>query len=68
MRWLGEHGEPAFLPAAEDFNEISSTCKSLILKMARAVNGKKAVDFSPMMTTLETRWASGMERVLSVSA
>jgi hypothetical protein len=63
LRWLGEHGEGGLSEAADDFDAISGSCKSLIMKMARAVNAKKDVDFTPMMEALETRWASGMDRL-----
>jgi hypothetical protein len=66
LRWLGEGGQAGLEEAAGDFDAISGNCKSLIMKMARAVNTKKDADFSPMMETLEGRWANGMARLASI--
>ncbi|HVU03821.1 MAG TPA: DUF1839 family protein [Polyangiaceae bacterium] len=65
LRWLGERGETGLGEAAADFDEIAATSKSLVLKMARAVNAKKDVDFSAMFQTMASRWASGMERLVA---
>jgi len=63
LRWLSERGEADLQEAATDFDEISATCKSLILKMARAVNAKKDVDFGAMLETMETAWIRGTSRL-----
>jgi len=60
MRWLAKNGETGLDEAAENFGAISDTSKSLILKTARAVGAKKAVDLGPMLTEIETRWAAGI--------
>jgi Domain of unknown function (DUF1839) len=61
LRWLSRHGETGLEDATADFATISDTSKSLILKTARAVGGKKAVDLTPMLGEIEARWASGIE-------
>jgi hypothetical protein len=65
LRWLERQGEGELEPIAADLDAISNTAKALILKMARAVNGKKAVDFSEMMATMESRWASAMSALMA---
>jgi hypothetical protein len=60
LRWLTRHGETGLDECAADFATISDTSKSLILKAARAVGAKKAVDLAPMVTEIESRWAAGI--------
>jgi hypothetical protein len=63
LRWLGRHGQAGLEESAADFMGISDTSKSLILKTARAVGAKKAVDLGPMLSDVERRWADGMGRL-----
>jgi hypothetical protein len=63
LRWLGKHVDPAFAAPAEHFDAISNGMKTLILKAARAVAGKKAVDFAPMFSELAGSWSLGMSAV-----
>jgi hypothetical protein len=58
LQWLDE---PALAPAAESFGKISATCKAFILKAARAVNAKRALDASAMLDEMSAAWQSGMD-------
>jgi hypothetical protein len=60
MRWLEARGERDLLPIAEDFNSISENAKALVLKTARAVNAKRAVDFAPILEAIEQSWARAL--------
>lgn len=66
-RWLGDgdaasngRSATAFEEAAAAFDKISSGMKTFILKGARAVNGKKALDASPIFDECAAAWTSGM--------
>ncbi len=67
LRWVdgllaeikGGH-DPRLTRAAAHFDEISTTAKALILRGARAVNGKKTLDFAPMLGAMKTSWAASM--------
>lgn len=63
LRWLSGHGEAGLDECAADLSAISDASKSLILKTARAVGAKKAVDLAPMLADIETRWAQGTQRL-----
>jgi hypothetical protein len=65
LRWLATRGESGLDEIAADFAAISDTSKSLILKTARAVGAKKAVDLGPMLTEMERRWDAGTGRLAS---
>jgi len=58
LAWLED---PALLAAAEPFGKISATAKAFILKAARAVNAKRALDASPMFDEMAQAWQSGMD-------
>jgi len=58
LAWLDD---PALLAAAEPFGKISATAKAFILKAARAVNAKRALDASPMFDEMAQAWQSGMD-------
>ncbi|MBC3862787.1 DUF1839 family protein [Undibacterium jejuense] len=60
LRWLEQHGQGDFRIAAQEFDSISDTTKTLLLKTARAVMGKKAVDLSPLTQQLAHHWTQGM--------
>jgi hypothetical protein len=57
-RWLED---PALVPAAEAFETISGTAKTLILKVARAVNAKKAFDAAAPMDEMASAWQRGID-------
>jgi hypothetical protein len=63
LRWLGDD---ALLPAAEAFSRLSETTKAFILKAARAVNAKRALDAGPMFEEMAAAWQSGMDTLVSV--
>jgi len=63
LRWLEARGESA-LPIAA-FEEISGTAKTLMLKMARAVNSKKPAELGPMFLSMEEAWQRGIDALLS---
>jgi hypothetical protein len=56
-RWL-EDG--ALKGAAESFEIISTQAKTLILKAARAVNAKRALDAAPFMDAMADAWERAM--------
>ena len=58
LQWLDD---PALAPAAESFGKISATCKAFILKAARAVNAKRALDATAMFDEMSAAWQSGMD-------
>jgi len=65
-KWLGERTpsqRESYDASAADFEEISSTAKTMQFKLARAVQGKRPVDFTPMHDTLETAWSRGLGRL-----
>jgi hypothetical protein len=58
VRWLDE---APLAPAAEAFDAISSGAKVFILKAARAVNARRALDAAPMFAEMAEAWQRGME-------
>jgi hypothetical protein len=63
-RWLAERGGDAVLrDAATDFESISSTAKTMQFKLARAVQGKRQIDFTPMHDELAAAWTRGQDRL-----
>jgi Domain of unknown function (DUF1839) len=56
LRWLvgDPEGRPA--QAANSFLETSIVCKSLVLKVARAVNSRRALDASASFEELTSSW------------
>jgi hypothetical protein len=63
LRWLESHLPGGYGEAAEAFEAISTSAKSLILKGARAVNSTKPVDFSPMFSEMTQNWDRGMSLI-----
>lgn len=57
-RWLDAR---ALAPAAEAFEALSSQAKTFILKAARAVNGKRALDASGQFAEMAAAWQLGMD-------
>lgn len=60
LRWL----DPSFEPAAAACDEISLTTKSLILKGARAANGKRVFEVGEAMTALTRSWDQVMHALV----
>lgn len=61
LRWLGAHGESGLGAAAEHLDAIGQVAKTLILKAARAVNGRRPLDTGPMMGQMESSWDAAMK-------
>ncbi|MFZ6656353.1 DUF1839 family protein [Undibacterium sp. TJN19] len=61
LRWLQASMHVDFSLAAAEFESISEITKTLLLKTARAVMGKKAVDLSPLLEQLAGHWQRGMD-------
>jgi hypothetical protein len=67
LRWLAGQGEaPGLAEAAGHFDAIAQANKALILKGARAVNGRKPFDAGPMMEAMARDWEQGMGCVEAV--
>ena len=60
LRWLQTTTHTDFSAAVAEFESISEITKTLLLKTARAVMGKKAVDLSPLLEQLAGHWQQGM--------
>jgi hypothetical protein len=56
LQWLDGDPEGRPAQAAAAFLETSIVCKSLVLKIARAVNSKRAVDASASFEKLTSSW------------
>jgi Domain of unknown function (DUF1839) len=60
LMWLQQHGEAGLEPAIQSFSSIAVSCKTLILKAARAVNSRRALDAAEIMSAMADAWDSGM--------
>ncbi len=56
LRWLDTDGEHSLIQASEAFQTVSTVCKSLVLKVARAVNSKRALDASASFDEMALAW------------
>jgi hypothetical protein len=56
--WLGD---AALAPAAASFAAVSQGAKAFILKAARAVNAKRALDAASMFDEMAAAWRSGLD-------
>lgn len=62
LRWLNEPApHTALAEAADAYARLSSAMKALILKGARAVNARRAVDFAPLFQPASADWARARE-------
>ncbi len=67
LKWLVEAGQGEGLaPAAEEFQRLSASAKTFILKAARAVNTKRALDASGIFDEMAEAWDRGMETLARV--
>jgi len=60
LRWLAPQGAAGLTNAAERFDVIAQDSKSLILKLARVVNGKRAFDAAEAFAPMAQAWDDGM--------
>jgi hypothetical protein len=67
-RWLADAGAPKIAPAAVAFDAVSAGAKTLILKTARAVNGKKPLDAGVIFDEMATAWQRGIDIASSAVA
>jgi hypothetical protein len=56
LEWLGETGEGGHEETIAGLLRISDSAKAMILKGARAVNAKRAVDFTEMLDGMESSY------------
>lgn len=70
LSWLDEaEAQPGRLSApVEHFNLISQSCKTLILKLARAVNARRTLDPQEVFGPMASAWSEGMRGVRSALA
>jgi hypothetical protein len=61
LRWQAGFGLAELLPAADAFEAIAQGHKALILKGARAVNSRKPLDATPLVSDMAQAWQRGME-------
>jgi hypothetical protein len=58
LRWLDDGG---LTDAAAAFDSVSSGCKTLILKAARAVNARRPLDAAALFAELSAAWERGLD-------
>ncbi len=58
LRWLGDGN---LTPAADAFDQVSAANKTFILKAARSVNAKRALDAQPLFDEMAAAWQRGMD-------
>lgn len=65
LRWIADERSAmtGLAPAAEAFDEISDRAKVLLLKAARAVNRKRALDVADDVAVMTEAWQQGMDRL-----
>ena len=63
LRWLERHGESGLGAAVAEFEAIAVTAKAMLLKTARAVTTNRAVDFGPMLSTMQASWERGLTQL-----
>ena len=61
LRWLESANALSALESAAAFEMISSTCKSLVLKGARAVNSRRPLDIGTPCEMMARSWDRGMQ-------
>ena len=67
LRWLEELDMLQAEPAAQAFELISGTCKSLVLKGARAVNAGRPLDVATPCGLMAAAWDEGMRTLENVT-
>ncbi len=66
LRWLEEQQVLAAAPAVADFELISTTCKALVLKGARAVNARRPLDVQAPGVAMADAWDRAMTTLDSI--
>jgi hypothetical protein len=56
-------GDAALGAAAAAYDQVSAACKTFILKAARAVNAKRAMDTTELFRTMADAWQAGGDAV-----
>jgi hypothetical protein len=64
VAWLAANGERGLEQAAEAFETVSTTAKTVQFKLARMANLKREVDVTPLLATMEQAWNDGMSRLV----
>ncbi len=62
LRWLDD---AALRRRRTRSRRLSQTAKAFILKAARAVNAKRALDATPMFDEMAAAWQTGMDTLAS---
>jgi hypothetical protein len=65
LRWLSANGEAGLEQAAEAFETLSTTAKTIQFKLARMANLKRDVDLTPLMESMERAWDDGMAQLVA---
>jgi hypothetical protein len=60
LRWQALHGDASLVAAAPAFDRISEGCKTLILKLARAVNSQRMPDVQASLDDMAAAWDEAM--------
>ena len=60
LRWMRGLGQPGLDESLAAFDLITGSCKSFILKGARAVNSKKPFDGAAMFSDMSGAWDRGL--------
>jgi hypothetical protein len=65
LRWLTSQGEAGleFEAAAEDFDQLCMDAKTLMLRAARAANGRNAGDWSTILDSMAVSWTRATRTV-----
>ncbi|MCE9573024.1 MAG: DUF1839 family protein [Deltaproteobacteria bacterium] len=61
LRWLDGAGVTDLADGIAAFETVSSTAKTFILKAARAVNAKRALDAAPVFAEMAAAWQRGVD-------
>ena len=66
LRWLaGERSSASLTTAADEFQRLSESAKTFILKAARAVNSRKPLNASVMFDEMAGSWERGQDALAS---
>ena len=68
LEWLTAQRAADLGAAAQSFRRISEANKSLILKLARAVNSRKPLEIAPLLADQENAWDQGVSALRAALA